>query len=59
MCCGFLEHVRGRPADEAETALFREALEAGLLAELEAGAPARRADRAAEAAGQERLEGTG
>jgi len=59
VCCGFLEHVRGRPADEAETALFREALEAGLLAELEAAAPSRRAVRDAEAAGQERLEGTG
>jgi exonuclease SbcD len=72
VCCGFLEHVRGRPADEAESALFREALEAGLLAELESGAPSRRADREAEAAGSrqprgaggraqgpERLEGTG
>jgi exonuclease SbcD len=57
VCCGFLEHVRGRPADEAETSLFREALEAGLLAELEAGAPSRRADRDVEAAGQERLDG--
>ena len=57
VCCGFLEHVRGRPADEAETALFREALEAGLLAELEARTPPRRVDRDAEAAGQERLDG--
>jgi exonuclease SbcD len=56
VCCGFLEHVRGRPTDEAETALFAEALEAGLLAELEAGAPSRRADRVAEAAGQGRLD---
>jgi len=60
VCCGFLEHVRGgRPASEAESALFREALEAGLLAELEAGAPRRRADRdqeQKEAAGQARLE---
>jgi exonuclease SbcD len=61
VCCGFLEHVRGRAADPAETALFREALEAGLLAELEADAPARRAERAAAAGVQETLglEGTG
>jgi exonuclease SbcD len=58
VCCGFLDHVRGgRPASEAESALFREALEAGLLAEIEAGAPRRRADRDAEAAGQARLDG--
>ena len=58
VCCGFLEHVRGgRQASDAESALFREALEAGLLAEIEAGAPRRRADRDAEAAGQERLDG--
>jgi exonuclease SbcD len=61
VCCGFLEHVRGgRPASEAESALFREALEAGLLAEIEAGAPRRRADRDQHdgmAAGQAPLEG--
>jgi exonuclease SbcD len=56
VCCGFLEHVRGRAADDAETALFREALEAGLLAELEAGAPARRAARDGEAGAQEALD---
>jgi exonuclease SbcD len=27
LCCGFLEHVRTRPADRSETALLREALE--------------------------------
>jgi exonuclease SbcD len=61
VCCGFLEHVRGgRPSTPAETALFREALEAGLLAEIEADAPRRRADRDQKelaAAGQERLAG--
>ncbi len=28
VCCGFLDHVRGRPADEAELSALREALEA-------------------------------
>jgi len=28
ICCGFLEHVRGRAADEAESAVLAEALEA-------------------------------
>ena len=28
ICCGFLEHVRGRGADEAESAVLAEALEA-------------------------------
>lgn len=28
VCCGFLDHVRGRPADDAELAALREALEA-------------------------------
>ena len=28
ICCGFLEHVRGRSADDAETAVLAEALEA-------------------------------
>jgi exonuclease SbcD len=28
VCCGFLEHVRGRPASDAEAAVFAEALEA-------------------------------
>ncbi|MEW1819452.1 exonuclease SbcCD subunit D [Arthrobacter sp. NPDC080031] len=27
VCCGFLDHVRGRPADEAELSALREALE--------------------------------
>ena len=36
VCCGFLDHVRGRPADAAETRLFQQALEASLLAEMEA-----------------------
>jgi exonuclease SbcD len=27
VCCGFLEHVRGREADEAEKAVLAEALE--------------------------------
>ncbi|MBB6404064.1 exonuclease SbcCD subunit D [Arthrobacter sp. AZCC_0090] len=28
VCCGFLDHVRGRPADETELSALREALEA-------------------------------
>ncbi|GAB3558325.1 exonuclease SbcCD subunit D [Arthrobacter alkaliphilus] len=28
VCCGFLDHVRGRPADDTELAALREALEA-------------------------------
>ncbi len=35
VCCGFVEHVRGRPSEEAEAVLLREALEAGRRAELE------------------------
>jgi exonuclease SbcD len=33
VCCGFLEHVRGRRADGAEEALLRAAVEAGRIAE--------------------------
>jgi exonuclease SbcD len=35
VCCGFLDHVRGREATAAESGLFRQALEAVLLSELE------------------------
>ncbi|HET8879312.1 MAG TPA: exonuclease SbcCD subunit D [Arthrobacter sp.] len=34
ICCGFLEHVRGRGADEAESAALAEALEAVRLEEV-------------------------
>lgn len=34
LCCGFLEHVRGRAADETERAALTEALEAVRLAEV-------------------------
>jgi exonuclease SbcD len=35
LCCGFLEHVRGRPAVEPEVALLREAALAVRLTEAE------------------------
>lgn len=35
ICCGFLDHVRGRTAGEAEEAALREALEAVRLEEAE------------------------
>ena len=34
ICCGFLEHVRGRGADDAESVVLREALEAVRLEEV-------------------------
>jgi exonuclease SbcD len=34
VCCGFLEHVRGRATDDAEAAVLREALEAVRLEEM-------------------------
>lgn len=34
ICCGFLEHVRGRSTDDAEAAVLREALDAARLAEV-------------------------
>jgi exonuclease SbcD len=39
VCCGFLEHVRQRPAGPEETRLLQEALEASLLNQLEGVAP--------------------
>jgi DNA repair protein SbcD/Mre11 len=45
VCCGFLEHVRGRAASDDETAVLRAAVEALRLDELErVGAAAVRAD---------------
>jgi hypothetical protein len=35
VCCSFLDHVRGRPADVVEGALLAEALEGVLLEEVE------------------------
>ncbi len=35
VCCGFLEHVRRRPADADETQLLQQALEASLLNRME------------------------
>ncbi|MDP9828534.1 exonuclease SbcCD subunit D [Kineosporia succinea] len=35
VCCGFLEHVRGRPATLAETQLLARALEAALIESME------------------------
>ncbi len=35
VCCGFLEHVRQRPAAEAEVRLLQQALEASLLDRME------------------------
>ncbi|MET4585055.1 MULTISPECIES: exonuclease SbcCD subunit D [Micrococcaceae] len=34
ICCGFLEHVRGRSTDDAEAAVLREALDAARLEEM-------------------------
>jgi exonuclease SbcD len=34
ICCGFLEHVRGRSTDESEAAVLAEALEAVRLGEM-------------------------
>jgi exonuclease SbcD len=46
VCCGFVEHVRGRTADEAEVGWLREALAAGRLVEVEeSGVAAERAVR--------------
>jgi DNA repair protein SbcD/Mre11 len=39
VCCGFLEHVRQRPADTEETLLLQQALEASLLDRMEGTAP--------------------
>jgi exonuclease SbcD len=36
VCCGFLDHVRSRPADEAERALLADALQAVQAAEVSA-----------------------
>ncbi len=39
VCCGFLEHVRQRPANTEETLLLQHALEASLLDRMEGVAP--------------------
>jgi exonuclease SbcD len=39
VCCGFLEHVRRRPASTAETLLLQQGLEASLLSQIEGSAP--------------------
>ncbi|GAA3611221.1 exonuclease SbcCD subunit D [Kineosporia mesophila] len=39
VCCGFLEHVRDRPATPAETVLMQQALEAALIESMEGVAP--------------------
>jgi DNA repair protein SbcD/Mre11 len=39
VCCGFLEHVRQRPASTEETLLLQQALEASLLDRMEGVAP--------------------
>jgi exonuclease SbcD len=35
LACGFLEHVRGRPAEDAEIGLLRQAVLAGRMAQAE------------------------
>jgi exonuclease SbcD len=39
VCCGFLEHVRQRPAEPAESLLLQQALEASLLNRMEGVSP--------------------
>jgi exonuclease SbcD len=44
VCCGFLEHVRQRPASTEETLLLQQALEASLLNQMEGVASASSAE---------------
>jgi exonuclease SbcD len=39
VCCGFLEHVRSRTANPAETVLLQQALEAAMIETMEGAAP--------------------